>query len=116
MTQQKDNFSSLSVEQLQGYFSDFHKDFYGWRPRYLVSSERWNDRDYLIEQINQIFDVMESMKATFQGREELRERGWVIEEEDPTLAGYAKWLADEREREFAEWSAELDAGHYAKMH
>jgi hypothetical protein len=111
----QNHLDTLTVDQLQGYFSDFHKDFYGWRPRHLISEELWTSREYLIAQINQIHDVMDSKKETFEGREELRAGGWVIEETDPTLAVYAKWLADERAREYAEWSADLDAKQYAQM-
>ena len=104
-------FSKYSVEELQGYFSDFHKDFYGFRPRTLGSDEDWNNRTWLESQINRIHDTMDSMKATFAGREELRERGWVVEETNPELAQQAKFLADERKREQdeqeARWNSEL---------
>jgi hypothetical protein len=105
---------TLSVDELQGYFSDFHKDFYGFRPRHLISDSQWRNRDYLIAQINQIHDVMDSMKETFSGREELRQNGWVIEETDPELAHQAKWLAQERDREYAEWVADIDAKAYGQ--
>ena len=108
----KDYLNSLSVEELQSYFSDFHKDFYGFRPRHLIYNDQWRNRDYLVAQINQIHDVMDSMKETFAGREELRQNGWVIEEEDPELAQQAKWLAQARDREYAEWAADADAVHY----
>ena len=108
---------TLSVDELQGYFSDFHKDFYGFRPRHLISSDQWRNRDYLVAQIEQIHDVMDSMKTTFAGREELRQNGWVVEEEDPELAQQAEWLARERDREYAEWAADIDAKAYGEaMH
>ena len=40
MTQ--NHLASLSVEELQGYYSDFHKDFYGYRPRGFGTPEDWH--------------------------------------------------------------------------
>ena len=97
------DFADLSVEDLQGYYSDFHKDFYGWRPR-GATPEQWRDRGFLVEQINRIHDVMDAMKATPAGRAELRAAGWVIGDE-PEVIDPA---------EYAEWSAELDAQFYAE--
>ena len=110
---EQNHLSKYNVEELQGYFSDFHKSFYGFRPRTLGSSKDWNDRTWLEEQITAIHNVMDSMKATFAGREELRANGWVVEETDPEDAQMAKWLADERAREEAELYAKLDAEFYA---
>lgn len=95
------------VEKLQCEFSDFHKDFYGFRPRW-VSNEQWNDQEFLEGQIQRIHDEMDQLKRTFQGREHLREQGWVIEETDPELAQRAKWLDDERKREQEAWYAEME--------
>jgi hypothetical protein len=97
------DFAELSVADLQGYYSDFHKDFYGWRPR-SATPEQWQDRAFLVEQINRIHDVMDAMKSTPQGRAELRAAGWVIEDE-PEVIDPA---------EYAEWSADLDAEFYAE--
>jgi hypothetical protein len=97
------DFAELSVDELQGYYSDFHKDFYGWRPR-SATPEQWQDRGFLVEQINQIHDAMDAMKATPHGRAELRKAGWVIEDE-PEVIDPA---------EYAEWSADLDAEFYAE--
>ena len=96
------DFADLTVEDLQGYYSDFHKDFHGWRPR-GATPEQWQDRGFLVEQINRIHDAMDAMKATPQGRAELRRAGWVIE-------AYADEVIDPRE--YAEWSADLDAEFY----
>jgi hypothetical protein len=96
-------FKDFSVEELQGYYSDFHKDFHGWRPR-GATSEQWNSKQFLVAQINSIHDAMDAMKATELGRNQLRSAGWVIDEPeviDPT--------------EYADWSADLDAQAYAEM-
>ena len=107
--------NSLTVDQLAGYFSDFHKDVHGFRPRGIGSPADWESREWLCTQIDLIHSYMDTRKQTFEGREELRVQGWVIEESDPELAQYAKWLADERSREYAEWSAEMDAEYYGAM-
>ncbi len=97
------DFAELTVEDLQGYYSDFHKDFYGWRPR-SATPEQWRDRGFLVEQINRIHDVMDAMRATPQGRAGLRAAGWVIEDEPEVIDP----------QEYAEWSADLDAQFYAE--
>jgi hypothetical protein len=98
------DFADLTVEDLQGYYSDFHKDFHGWRPR-GATPEQWQDRAFLVEQINRIHDAMDAMKATSEGRKQLREAGWVIE-------AYADEVIDPKE--YAEWSADLDAEFYGE--
>jgi hypothetical protein len=108
-------YSKYSVDELQGYYSDFHKDFYGYRPRGFGTVEQWNDRDWLIAQIEQIHDAMDKMKESFAGREELRTNGWVIEETDPELAKQAKWLADERKREYDTWVANIEKNYVEEM-
>ena len=104
-------FTDFSVEELQCYYSDFHKDLNGFRPR-GASEEQWNSKEFLVFQINSLHDQMDQLKETFEGREQLREQGWIIEETDPELAQQAVWLAQEREREQAEAMAELDATYY----
>jgi cephalosporin-C deacetylase-like acetyl esterase len=104
-------FADFSVDELQGYYSDFHKDFYGFRPC-GADVEQWTSKEYLVKQINLIHNQMNSLKLTFEGREQLREQGWIIEEPNAELAQQAEWLAQEREREQAEAMAELDATYY----
>lgn len=106
------DLTDYSVEELQGYYSDFHKDFYGHRPRGYATAEQWNDKEYLVEQINTIHDQLDRLKKDFVGREFLREQGWIIEETDPELAQQARWLAQEREHKLAEEMADLDASYY----
>jgi hypothetical protein len=75
------HFDDMSVDELQSYFSDFHKDYYGFRPRF-ATYEQWNDREWLVEHINGIHDAMDELKKTPEGRAELRANGWVIEEKE----------------------------------
>ena len=37
--------------------------------------------------------------------------GWIIEETDPELAKQAKWLADERKREYDAWVASIERNY-----
>jgi len=76
MSHHLDNFT---VDELQSYFSDFHKDYYGFRPRF-ATPEQWQNRDWLVEHINAIHDAMDELKKTPEGREQLRAEGWVIDE------------------------------------
>ena len=76
------NFDDLTVEELQSYFSDFHKDYYGFRPRGIYTPAEWQNRDVLVKAINGIHDVMDEMKKTPEGREQLRSEGWQIDESE----------------------------------
>ncbi len=96
--------ADLTVEDLQGYYSDFHKDFLGWRPR-GATPEQWRDRSFLVAQINRIHDALDVMKTTPEGRAQLREAGWVVEDEPEVIDP----------QEYAEWSADLDAQAYGEM-
>jgi hypothetical protein len=104
MTQ--NHLAQYNVEELQGYFSDFHKDYYGFRPRF-ATPEQWRNRSWLESSINAIHDAMDAMKKTFSGREQLRAEGWVVDEAD-----FADIIDPE---EYANWSADADAQAYAEM-
>ena len=97
------DFAELTVDDLQSYYSDFHKDFYGWRPR-GATPEQWTNREFLVAQINGIHDALDAMKTTPEGRAQLRRDGWVVEDE-PEVVDPA---------EYAEWSADLDAQAYGE--
>lgn len=100
------------VEQLQCTFSDLYKEVNGFRPRF-ASDEQWNSAEWLREQIKNLCDeedayYNENMK-TFAGRETLRAEGCVVPEEtDPELARMAKWLAEERQRDYTDNVAGAD--------
>ena len=74
-------FDDMGIDDLQSYYSDFHKDYFGFRPR-SSTPEQWVNRDWLIEQISAIHNAMDEMKKTYGGREQLRAEGWQIDEED----------------------------------
>jgi hypothetical protein len=97
------DFADLSVDELQSYYSDFHKDFYGWRPR-GATPEQWTNREFLVDQINGIHDALDAMKTTPEGRAQLRRDGWVIEDEPEVIDP----------EEYANWSADADAQAYGE--
>jgi hypothetical protein len=75
------HFDDMDVDELQSYFSDFHKDYYGFRPRF-ATHEQWNNREWLVEHIDGIHNAMDEMKKTAKGREQLRAEGWHIDESE----------------------------------
>ena len=89
----QNHLAQYSVEELQSYFSDFHKDFYGTRPRF-ATPEQWRSREWLETSINAIHDTMDRMKETYEGRQELRSQGWIIDESDFDVLERAEELAD----------------------
>ena len=76
------HLENLSVDELQSYLSDFHKDYYGFRPRGIYTPSEWSNRDILIEAINRIHDEMDELKKTPEGRAKLAADGWVINESE----------------------------------
>ena len=89
----QNHLAQYTVEELQSYLSDFHKDFFGFRPRY-ATPEQWRSREYLEANINAIHNQMDTMKETAEGRAELRRAGWVVEESDFDVLEQAKESAD----------------------
>lgn len=74
--------------ELAGHYSDFHKDVHGFRPSF---SPECMNADWLNAQIKRLSDSLEQRKSTFEGREALREDGWIVEPEtDPELIAKAK--------------------------
>ena len=100
-----DHLAKLDVDGLQGYFSDFHKDFYGTRPHW-GTHEQWNDRTWLETNIINIHTAMDNMKKTYSGREQLRAEGWIIDE--------AEFNDIIDPLEYARWSADADAVAYGE--
>jgi hypothetical protein len=90
----QNHLDTLSVDDLQSYFSDFHKDYYGFRPRF-ATPEEWRDAEWLKQQITYIHDEMDHMKTTPEGRAELRRQGWVVEESDIDMLEQAEQSADQ---------------------
>jgi len=82
---------SREFNDLGSFYSDFHKDVYGYRPRSMaLCACDYPDHASLVEAMSHLDrltrdlqDYMEARKSTFEGRETLRSEGWHIEETDP---------------------------------
>lgn len=66
------------LEALQIEWRELYKDYYNYRP--LATSEEWMSIDFLTEQIAKIHSAIKRRAATAEGREQLRESGWIIDE------------------------------------
>lgn len=64
----------MDTKYLAQYFSDYHKDVHGFRPRYVKA----DDRVEIIHQLKRLDEHMEYMKSTPQGRKQLSDDGWII--------------------------------------
>ena len=71
------NYDICTTEELGDTFSDYYKDVHGFRPRHLA----FDDRAGLIQGLKDLDAYMQRMKETPEGRAELREQGWVVEEQ-----------------------------------
>jgi len=68
-------YDIFDTEELASYFSDYHKDVHGVRPRWIDHT----DRVAVIDGIHALDRYMEQMRATPEGREQLRAEGWVVD-------------------------------------
>ena len=70
------DYTQLSTEELGNIFSDYYKDVHNFRPRHVS----FQDREGLIKGLQDLDSYIEVMKSTKEGRNQLREEGWVIPE------------------------------------
>ena len=68
------DYNYYDTEELASYFSDYHKDVHGVRPRWVD----YTDRVAVIGGIESLDRYMEWMKSTPEGLERLREEGWSV--------------------------------------
>jgi len=71
-----EQYDQFETEELASIFSDYHKDVHGVRPRWVDHT----DRVAIIEGLESLDRYMMNMKSTPEGREQLREDGWCVEE------------------------------------
>jgi len=104
------NYETMSTDEIGGMFSDWYKDTHGSRPRFVD----FNDREELIRQCELLRSYHDKMQETFEGREQLREDGWMIQETDPELQKMAYFLAKERDQwKLENWGESFnEARHY----
>ena len=70
------DWNQYDTEELASIFSDYHKDVHDVRPRWVDHT----DRVALIDELESLDRYMANMKATPEGRAQLREEGWHVEE------------------------------------
>lgn len=68
------NFELYETEELASYFSDYHKDVHGVRPRWVNHT----DRVVIIEGIQALDRYMDWKQSTPEGLAQLREEGWAV--------------------------------------
>ena len=79
---------SEEFNSLAQYYSDFYKDVYGMRPRGMaLVASAYPDRAALLEAtshvrrgIDGLVDYLDAMKSTPEGRAQLRDEGWVVDD------------------------------------
>jgi hypothetical protein len=79
---------SNEFNALAEYYSDFYKEVHGMRPRGMaLIASAYPDRDALLEAkshvqrgIDGLEHYLEAMSATPEGRAQLRDEGWAIDE------------------------------------
>jgi hypothetical protein len=71
------DYPDYDTEELASYFSDYHKDVYGIRPRWVDHT----DRVALIDGLESLDRYMETMKTTPEGRAWLRANDWWVEQD-----------------------------------
>jgi hypothetical protein len=92
------NYSNL--QKLQKEFVDLFTSFYGMYPKH-TTEQNWNNTHWLKAQIQNILDQIDGMKNTSSGLNELRNQGWIINENDIDLQKWHSWLKTERDRYFS---------------
>lgn len=102
------NFDQYETEELFSYFSDYYKDVHGIRPRGLA-----NNRQEIIAGIMSLDSYMEYMKSTPEGREQLRQEGWDIDEPEAE-SEYDDSMDGDAESALASagWGTDEDYGYY----
>jgi hypothetical protein len=69
------NYTLLQTRELAEIFSDYYKDVHGIRPRWIDHT----DRGVLMAGLTALDDYMAHMRSTPEGREQLRDDGWVVD-------------------------------------
>lgn len=70
-------WDDYEYDELVDTLSDYHKDVFGTRLRMNGES-----REAVIQELVYLDRYMEKMKETPEGRAQLREEGWMIDEKD----------------------------------
>lgn len=88
------NFDTVSTSTLLGELVNFFEE------THCFSYKGETDRNSIILALQNLDMFHDKMNSTFEGREIMRERGWVIEETDPVLIKKAAELQAVRDEMF----------------
>lgn len=83
-------YDDWSTEELGNWFSDYYKDVWGSRPRFVS----FDDRDGIIQELTRLDAYMDSMRQTVEGRNSLRDNGWSITSPSAEEDGWTDPYAD----------------------
>lgn len=83
-------YDDWSTDELGDWFSDYYKDVWNSRPRFI---ER-GDREGLIRELVKLDTYIASLQESKEGRNELRSNGWVINEPSAEDDGWTDPFAD----------------------
>jgi len=114
---------SREFNDLAAFYSDYHKDLHGYRPRDMaLCACDYPDHASLVEamshlqrRVDGLGDYMKAMESTFKGREQLREDGWYIEETDPQYIAAAAESEARRKAERARMEYECSWEYHQEM-
>jgi len=114
---------SAEYNSVASYYSDFHKDVNGFRPRWIVGcadgftcvSDLRAALAQLRAAVEQLHADIEQRKSTFEGREEMREEGWVVEETDPAYIAAAAASKVDRDARRAREEYECSYEYYLEQ-
>ena len=67
-------WNEYEYDELVNTLSDYHKDVYGFRLRMYGEP-----KEAVVAALDSIDSYMERMRSTAEGREQLRQEGWVFE-------------------------------------
>ena len=75
-------WNEYDYDELCDILSDYHKDVHGFRCRMYGEP-----KEAVIAKLESLDAYMEAMKSTPEGREQLREEGWVVDEPNEVYFG-----------------------------
>lgn len=67
--------SEKTIVELRNFYSDYHKDLFGFRPSKIILTLT---RDELLEVISDLNAHFFRLESTPQGRKILRDEGWIV--------------------------------------
>jgi hypothetical protein len=115
---------SREFNAVGAYYSDFYKEVHGVRPRHMaLLACKYPDHASLVEAMSHLQrlvdgldNYLDTLKSTFEGREELRAEGWYVgEETDPQLAAISAANQAARDAGVARQEYECSWEYHAEM-